>query len=144
LVPRLGSAQRRRDLARVDVRAALTDQLDWQQRRVLDELTPTSWTTASGRRVPLRYGEVDGEPDTVMASVRLRDLIGTDLHPTVGPDRLPVVLELLSPAGRPVQRTTDLPGFWRGSYAAVRSDLRGRYPKHPWPERPWEPRSGRE
>lgn len=143
LVPRLGSARRRVDLARVDVRAALADQLDWQQRRVLDELAPTSWTTASGRRVPLRYGEVDGEPATVMASVRLRDVLGTDVHPTVGPGRLPVVLELLSPAGRPVQRTTDLPGFWRGSYAAVRSDMRGRYPKHPWPERPWEPQSGR-
>jgi ATP-dependent helicase HrpB len=70
-------------------------------------------------------------------SVRLRDLLGTDTHPTVA--GVPVSVELLSPAGRPLQRTADLPGFWRGSYAQVRAEMRGRYPKHPWPERPWEP-----
>lgn len=139
LVPRLGRARRRSDLARVDVVGALSDQLDWARRRALDELAPTTWTTPSGRRVRLAYGAVDGEPATVVASVRLRDVLGSDEHPTVGPARIPVTLELLSPAGRPVQRTTDLPGFWRGSYAAVRADMRGRYPKHPWPERPWEP-----
>ena len=139
LGPWLGRVRTRRDLDRGDVRSALDAQLDHPRRRRMDELAPTHWQLASGRRVPLRYGEVDGEPGTVLASVRLRDALGTDAHPTVGAGRLPVTVELLSPAGRPVQRTTDLPGFWRGSYAAVRSDLRGRYPKHPWPERPWEP-----
>jgi len=136
---RLERARSRRDLARIDVRAALEQQLAWDQSRALGELAPTQWLLASGRKIPLRYGEVDGEPSTVLASVRLRDVIGTDEHPTVAGGRVPVTVELLSPAGRPVQRTTDLPGFWRGSYAAVRSDLRGRYPKHPWPDRPWEP-----
>jgi ATP-dependent helicase HrpB len=135
----LGTVRSRADLDRLDVRRALESRLGHQQRRQLDELAPTHWTLATGRRVPLRYGQVDGEPGTVLASVRLRDAIGTDDHPTVGAGRLPVTVELLSPAGRPVQRTTDLPGFWRGSYAAVRSELRGRYPKHPWPDHPWEP-----
>jgi len=75
-------------------------------------------------------------------STRLQDLLGTDTHPTVGIERVPVTVELLSPAGRPLQRTSDLPGFWRGSYAAVRAEMRGRYPKHRWPERPWEPIPG--
>ncbi|MHB1139254.1 MAG: ATP-dependent helicase HrpB [Microthrixaceae bacterium] len=136
---RLDRARGRRDLARIDVRGVLEQQLAWDQTRVLGDAAPTHWELASGRRVPLRYGEVDGEPATVLASVRLRDVLGTDEHPTVAGGRVPVTVELLSPAGRPVQRTTDLPGFWRGSYAAVRSELRGRYPKHPWPERPWEP-----
>lgn len=139
LAPHLGRVRRAADLDRVDVRAALLSRLDHAQRRTLDQLAPTHWTTGSGRRVALRYGEVDGAPATVLAAVALRDVIGTDVHPTVGPSRTPITLELLSPAGRPVQRTTDLPGFWRGSYASVRSELRGRYPKHPWPERPWEP-----
>lgn len=143
LAPHLVRARRVSDLAKVDVRSALTSQLDWPRQRSIDELAPTHWTTASGRRVTLRYGEVDGEPATVVASVAVRDLLGTDTHPTIGVDRRPVTVELLSPAGRPVQRTTDLPGFWRGSYAEVRAELRGRYPKHPWPERPWEPQPPR-
>lgn len=69
-------------------------------------------------------------------SVRIQHLFGLDEHPVVGPNRVPVAVELLSPANRPAQVTTDLPGFWRGSYRAVRADLRGRYPKHPWPEDP--------
>lgn len=139
LGPWLGGLRRRADLDRVDVRRTLEAMLDHRQQRELRDAAPTHWELASGRRVHLRYGEVDGEPGTVLASVRLRDAYGTDVHPTVGAGRVPVTVELLSPAGRPVQRTTDLPGFWRGSYAQVRSELRGRYPKHPWPERPWEP-----
>lgn len=127
------------ELDRFDVRGALEATLGHQRLAQLDRLAPTHWVTTAGRRVPLRYGEVDGEPGTVLASVQVRDAIGTDEHPTVAGGRLPVTVELLSPAGRPVQRTTDLPGFWRGSYASVRAELRGRYPKHPWPERPWEP-----
>jgi ATP-dependent helicase HrpB len=139
LAPFLGRVRRAADLGRVDVRAALLAQMDWAQQRAIDESAPTHWTTASGRRVTLRYGEVDGEPGTVVAAVALRDVIGTDAQPTVGASGVPITLELLSPAGRPLQRTADLPGFWRGSYAEVRAEMRGRYPKHPWPERPWEP-----
>ncbi|HTN99057.1 MAG TPA: ATP-dependent helicase HrpB [Microthrixaceae bacterium] len=136
---RISRIRTAKDLDRIDVRAALIEQLDWSCRSRLDDLTPSDWVLSNGRRVKLRYGEVDGDPATVLASVRLREAFGTDVHPTVAGTRIPVVVELLSPAGRPVQRTTDLPGFWRGSYSAVRSDLRGRYPKHPWPEEPWKP-----
>ena len=134
----LGQVRSLEQLARVDVGSRLAAALDWRMRRALEELAPTELTTGTGRRLRLTYGALDGEPTSVLARVRLGDLVGTDTHPCVAGGAVPVTIELLSPAGRPVQRTTDLPGFWRGSYAAVRSDLRGRYPKHPWPDRPWE------
>jgi ATP-dependent helicase HrpB len=81
--------------------------------------------------VPIDYGR--GEP---VVAVRVQELFGMDRHPMVLEGRVPLVLELLSPAGRPIQRTCDLPGFWRGSWAEVRRVMRGRYPKHPWPEDP--------
>ncbi len=121
------------DLGRLDVVAGLSRLLDWRQRAALDELAPTRLPIPGGRDRPVDYRS--GRP---VLSVRLQYLIGLDRHPTVGPSQVPVAIELLSPAGRPAQVTTDLPGFWRGSYAAVRSELRGRYPKHRWPERPWE------
>lgn len=124
------------DLERVDVRSLLYERLSWEQRNVLDELAPTTWSLVTGRKVRLRYDRGEGDEAQVTAAVRLADAFGTDVHPTVLAGRLPVVVELLSPAGRPVQRTTDLPGFWRGSYREVRAQLRGRYPKHPWPEDP--------
>lgn len=71
-----------------------------------------------------------------LVSVRLQEMFGLTHHPTLGPCAVPLVIELLSPAQRPVQTTADLPGFWASSYAEVRRDLRGRYPKHPWPEDP--------
>ena len=139
--PLLAGARRRSDLARVDVAALLVGHLSWPARRALDDLAPRRWSMPAGRSdrsTALRYERTDaGDVDVVM-SVRLQDLLGVDVHPTVADGRVPIVVELLSPAGRPVQRTSDLPGFWRGSYAAVRADLRGRYPKHKWPERPWE------
>lgn len=136
--PLLAGARRRTDLARVDVAALLVGHLSWVARRALDDLAPKRWTLPGGRAVPLRYERTDAGEVGVVMSTRLQDLLGLDDHPTVAGGRVPIVVELLSPAGRPVQRTSDLPGFWRGSYAAVRADLRGRYPKHRWPERPWE------
>jgi len=82
--------------------------------------------------VPIDYQAEEGPK----ISVRLQELFGLNQHPAVANGRIPLVVELLSPAQRPVQVTRDLPGFWRGSYAAVRSDLRGRYPRHPWPDDP--------
>ncbi|MEI2638347.1 MAG: ATP-dependent helicase HrpB [Microthrixaceae bacterium] len=123
----------------IDVISVLREQLRWDQLVALDELAPTHWKLNSGRSVKLHYGEIDGDPSTVLASIRLRDAFGTDVHPSVMAGEVLVAVELLSPAGRPVQRTKDLRGFWRGSYRDVRSDLRGRYPKHPWPEEPWRP-----
>lgn len=138
LGPALRSVRDAKGLARLDAAQILRSGLDWSQRRDLDELAPPTWRTAQGREVRLTYGGVDGDAASVTASVRLRDVLGTDRHPTVG-GGVPISIELLSPAGRPIQRTSDLPGFWRGSYAQVRSEMRGRYPKHPWPEEPWNP-----
>ena len=122
------------DLARLPVAAGLRNLLTWEQRQRLDELAPAVWAPPGGRPRPISYRS--GRP---VLSIRLQEVLGVDDHPVVGPDREPLTMELLSPANRPAQVTTDLPGFWRGSYAAVRADLRGRYPKHRWPERPWEP-----
>lgn len=126
------------DLDRIDVPAVLREQLQWDQIQRLDVVAPTSWRLASGRSVALRYKLQDADETAVVARVRLGDVMGIDQHPMVIDGLVPVTVELLSPAGRPVQRTTDLPGFWRGSYRDVRADLRGRYPKHPWPLDPWD------
>ncbi|MFW2380929.1 MAG: ATP-dependent helicase HrpB [Acidimicrobiales bacterium] len=109
----------------------LLNLLDWEQRAQLDSLAPERLPTPLGRERPVDYSS--GRP---VWPVRLQNLFGLDVHPVVGPNRTPVTIELLTPADRPAQTTNDLPGFWRGSYAAVRSDLRGRYPKHSWPEDP--------
>ena len=82
--------------------------------------------------MPIDYDAGEGPK----LAIRVQELFGLDRHPSIAGGRVPLVVELLSPAHRPVQVTRDLPGFWRGSYAAVRSDLRGRYPRHPWPEDP--------
>jgi len=82
--------------------------------------------------VPIDY-EAEGGPKI---AIRVQELFGLARHPAIAAGRVPLVIELLSPAQRPVQITRDLPGFWRGSYAAVRADMRGRYPKHPWPDDP--------
>lgn len=97
----------------------------------LDQLVPSHFTTPSGSRIRLVYD--DGK---VVLSVRPQELFGLDQHPAVLQGELPMEVELVSPAGRPIQITRDLPGFWRGSWQDVRADLRGRYPKHPWPEDP--------
>ncbi|MDX8532945.1 ATP-dependent helicase HrpB [Mesorhizobium sp. VK25A] len=100
------------------------------QRRV-DALAPTHFDAPSGSHVPIRY---DGEWPVL--SIRVQELFGLDRHPTIANGAVPLTLELLSPAHRPIQTTRDLPGFWRGSWADVRTDMRGRYPKHVWPENP--------
>ncbi len=122
---------RRTQLARLDLGEALREQLTWQQRRDLDRLAPTHLAVPSGRQVEIDYG---GEAPVL--AVKLQELFGQRSTPAVADGRVPVVIHLLSPAGRPVQVTQDLAGFWQGSYAAVRAELRGRYPKHPWPEDP--------
>ena len=119
------------DLRRIDATEAVLALLGWEQRPQLDTLAPAELTPPGGRSRPVRYAS--GRP---VWSVRIQHLFGLDEHPVVGPNRVPVAIELLSPADRPAQVTTDLPGFWRGSYRAVRADLRGRYPKHAWPEDP--------
>ena len=115
-----------------EVEAALRARLDPEQARALDRLAPERFEAPTGSRLPIDYAAEGGPP----VDVRVQELFGLREHPTVARGRVPLTLALLSPAHRPVQLTRDLPGFWRGSYAAVRTEMRGRYPKHPWPEDP--------
>ena len=131
LLPHLGKARTEADLRGFDLTGPLAQVLGWDGQHLLDRLTPAHFETPLGRRIAIDYeGEAPG------IELRLQELFGVGVHPTVGPKRLPLRLTLLSPGGKPVQVTTDLPGFWATSYAEVRRDLRGRYPRHPWPEDP--------
>jgi ATP-dependent helicase HrpB len=120
------------DLAHVDLAEALRSTLDWRQRRELDELAPTHAVMPTGSRIPIDYGD----PDAPSVSVRIQEVFGLAESPRVLNGGVALTMELLSPAHRPVQVTRDLAGFWRTSYFDVRKDLRGRYPRHEWPEDP--------
>ena len=115
----------------LDLTGPLDALLGVDGKAMLDRLAPAKLTVPTGSRLAVDYS---AEPPKV--EVRLQEVFGLDRHPTLGPDKMPVALHLLSPAGRPVQVTSDLPGFWRSSYSDVRKDMRGRYPRHPWPEDP--------
>jgi ATP-dependent helicase HrpB len=131
LAPLLADKTALAGLTATELETALQNMLPYAMRRRLEAEAPTHFDAPSGSRVPIEY-----EPDGPKLAIRVQELFGLDRHPTVARGRVPVVIELLSPAHRPVQVTRDLPNFWRGSYAAVRADLRGRYPRHPWPEDP--------
>jgi ATP-dependent helicase HrpB len=122
----------RGDLRAVDVNAALLSLLPWDRRAALDELAPTHVAVPTGSRIPVDYSD----PDAPVLAVRLQELFGLADTPRIGGGAVPLTLHLLSPAHRPVQVTRDLAGFWRSSYFDVRKDLRGRYPRHPWPDDP--------
>ena len=132
LGPELTGLRRVDDLSRIDLGEALGRLLDWKQRALLDEMAPTHITVPSGSRIPLDYSD----PDAPVLAVRLQEMFGCGDTPRVARGQVPVTLHLLSPAHRPVQVTRDLANFWRTSYFDVRKDLRGRYPKHHWPEDP--------
>lgn len=134
LGPHLGGLRSLQDLQQLDLTEMLLGDLDWSLRRELDRLLPLSQAVPSGRRVPLDYGS--GAP---VLAVKLQEMFGCLEGPTVLDGRLTVKVELLSPAGRPAAVTSDLAGFWSQGYAEVRRELRGRYPRHPWPE---DPRQG--
>ncbi|MCC7053878.1 MAG: ATP-dependent helicase HrpB [Gemmatimonadaceae bacterium] len=132
LVPVLRTVRSLDDLRRADLGALLLDGVDWSLRATMDRLAPTHVTVPSGSRIPVDYGDAAAP----VLAVRLQELFGARETPAVLDGRVPLVVHLLSPAHRPVQVTRDLPGFWRTSYADVRKDLRGRYPRHSWPEDP--------
>ncbi len=132
LAPALGEVRRAADLERIDLAALLLDHLGWEQRRALDQLAPTHLTVPSGSRIALDYHD----PANPVLAVRLQEVFGLQATPRIGGGQVPVTMHLLSPARRPVQVTRDLAGFWRTSYFDVRKDMRGRYPKHIWPEDP--------
>ena len=129
LLPYLSGVTSAHDWKKFDMLAALRARLDWDQMQALDTSAPAHFTTPLGRKIPIDYG---GEAPEI--SLRLQEMFGQTTHPSVG--RTPLRVTLLSPAGRPLQTTMDIPGFWASSYADVRKDMRGRYPKHPWPEDP--------
>ena len=132
LGPFLNGLSKRTQLSRVDIAAALRSHLSRTQLQVLDRLSPTHITVPSGSRIALDYGS--GEVPVL--AVRLQELFGLSETPRIMEGRVALLLHLLSPAGRMLQATRDLKGFWSGSYRAVRAEMRGRYPKHPWPEDP--------
>jgi ATP-dependent helicase HrpB len=132
LAPALAGVRRLSDLERIDLVAAVGSLLDWRQRRELDELAPTHIVVPTGSRIPVDYSD----PQAPALAVRLQEVFGLQESPRVFSGRIPLTMHLLSPANRPVQVTRDLAGFWRTSYFDVRKDLRGRYPKHEWPEDP--------
>ncbi|MFW8594582.1 ATP-dependent helicase HrpB [Cribrihabitans neustonicus] len=129
LLPMLGGVRTAADWKRFDLLPALQTALTWEQTQLLDREAPGSFVTPLGRKIPITYGGEDPEIE-----VRLQELFGVTRHPSVG--GVPLKITLLSPAQRPIQITRDLPGFWEGSYADVRKDMRAQYPKHPWPEDP--------
>jgi ATP-dependent helicase HrpB len=132
LVPALLDKTSLRSFSAGDLSDALQALLPWALRARLDREAPTHFEAPTGTQLAIDYEAEQGPT----IAVRLQELFGLTSHPSIARGAIPLVLELLSPAHRPVQVTRDLPGFWRGSYAGVRSDLRGRYPRHPWPEDP--------
>ena len=132
LVPALYDKIALNDISAGDLSDALMALLPWEMRARLDREAPTHFEAPTGTVLAIDYEAEQGPT----IAVRLQELFGLNTHPSIAAGKVPLVLELLSPAQRPVQVTRDLPGFWRGSYAGVRSDLRGRYPRHPWPEDP--------
>jgi ATP-dependent helicase HrpB len=132
LEPAMQQARSLDDIRRTDLGETLLAPIEWSMRATLDTLAPTHITVPSGSRIPVDYSDADAP----VLAVRLQEMFGADRTPSLLNGRVPLLLHLLSPAHRPVQVTRDLPGFWRTSYADVRKDLRGRYPRHPWPDDP--------
>jgi ATP-dependent helicase HrpB len=134
LEPYLNQAKSARDLKSVDLFQALLAYLGWPLNQEIDQLLPVSYTVATGNRKKIRY-QLGQEP---LLSVRMQEMFGQQDSPLIADGRKKLVLELLSPAQRPLQVTSDLAGFWAGAYKEVQKEMKGRYPKHPWPDNPAE------
>jgi len=132
LAPYLTGKASLADLGADRLREALESLLDWQSAKRLEEEAPTHFLAPTGNRHPIDYDAIEGP----VLTIRVQELFGLKEHPSLARGKLPLVLHLTSPAHRPIQITKDLPGFWRGSWAAVKSEMKGRYPKHPWPDDP--------
>jgi ATP-dependent helicase HrpB len=129
--PYLAGARNAADLGRFDPHDALVAWLGHGALREVDRLAPATWQSPLGRAIPIDYAG-----DTPEVALRLQEVFGTTTHPRIGPEQVPLKMVLLSPGGHPLQVTTDLPGFWDGSYSDVRKEMRARYPRHPWPDDP--------
>ncbi|PUA35882.1 ATP-dependent helicase HrpB [Paenibacillus elgii] len=132
LGPHLYGLKSRDDLQRLSMAAILDGMLPWPQRQQLDDFVPTHITVPSGSRIPVDYSD----PESPVLAVRLQELFGLRETPRIGGGKVPLLLHLLSPAHRPVQVTRDLASFWQDAYFEVKKDLKGRYPKHVWPDDP--------
>jgi ATP-dependent helicase HrpB len=132
LLPHASGIRRRDELQRLDLTAPLHGMLTWEQGLALEELAPTHIVVPSGSRIPIDYSN----PDAPVLAVRLQEMFGLTETPRIARGAVPLTLHLLSPAHRPVQVTQDLAGFWRNTYFEVKKDLKGRYPKHYWPDDP--------
>ncbi|MEA3543882.1 MAG: ATP-dependent helicase HrpB [Thermodesulfobacteriota bacterium] len=133
LLPFIGNAKNNNDLKRIDLLTALQSLFDWQQLQRLDKLTPERLEVASGSNIKIQYG-VDTKP---ILAVKLQEMFGETDTPRIAGGKIAVQLHLLSPAGRPLQVTQDLRTFWNEVYPEVKKEMKGRYPKHPWPDDPW-------
>lgn len=133
LLPWLGGVRTVQDIARLDLVPALKALLSWEQQRLLDERAPSHLPVPSGHRVALDYTQ----GAVPVLAVKLQEMFGLADTPVIAEGRVKVLLHLLSPARRPLQITQDLKGFWNGSYQQVKKEMKGRYPKHPWPDDPW-------
>ena len=132
LLPFLGGITRRSQLQRLNLKGALLSMISWEQQKALDTLAPTHVVVPSGSRIPVDYAA----GDVPVLAVRLQEMFGSIDTPRIAGGRVPLLLHLLSPAGRPLQVTRDLAGFWTGSYVQVKKEMKGRYPKHYWPDDP--------
>lgn len=134
LEPFLSQVRSLTDLDKIGLVSMLQSRLNWEQQQLLQHLAPERIEVPSGSWLRIDYCA----GDVPVLAARLQELFGARETPSIGDGKIPLLIHLLSPAGRPVQITRDLPGFWRGSYEAVRKDMKGRYPKHNWPENPAE------
>lgn len=132
LAPLLPGVRNLKDLKPADLEEALKAQIPWDRQRALDQALPARWTAPTGNSFAIDYA-AEGGP---RVEVRVQETFGLGVHPSIAGGKAPLTLALLSPAHRPIQTTKDLPGFWKGSWKDVRADMRGRYPKHVWPEDP--------
>ncbi len=131
-IPHIDLAANFLDLKTINIQAILANLLDWQQQKLLSELVPSFFYTPAGRTIKIDY-----QHDKPILAARIQDLFGCSNTPTILNGRFKLLLHLLAPSGRSVQITDDLAGFWNSSYHSIRNELRGRYPKHAWPEQPW-------
>lgn len=134
LAPYLIGIRTAAQLQKVSITSVLMDNLTWEERQLLDREAPTHYTAPSGSRVKIEYSG-QGAP---YIAIRLQEMFGLERTPAIGNGRIPLTVHLLSPAQRPVQVTKDLESFWREGYFEVKKDLKGRYPKHYWPDNPLE------
>ena len=131
LAPFLDNVKSAKELAAIDLDSALKARIPYPLQHQIDTLAPTHYRVPSGSKIPIDYSG-----DIPVLAVRLQEMFGLDQTPTIANGRQPLLLQLLSPASRPIQITSDLPGFWRSSYEAVKKEMKGRYPKHYWPDDP--------